>query len=173
VVVGWNDSTATIGTVTDSSGNVYSLAAGPTVQSGTATQAIYYAPGIVGAAANANTVTVTFNGSARYADIRIVEYSGLDTTSPLDQAAGATGTSSSSSSGPVTTTVPNELIFGANLVQTGTSGSGSGFTQRLITATDGDIVEDEIVSTTGTYTATAPMSSGQWIMQIATFRRHP
>ena len=43
VVVGWNDSTATISSVADSAGNTYSLAVGPTVQTGTATQAIYYA----------------------------------------------------------------------------------------------------------------------------------
>jgi hypothetical protein len=65
-VVGWNDSTATIapGGVTDSAGNVYTLAAGPTVQSGTATQAIYYAKNIVSAAPGANTVTVKFSTPA-------------------------------------------------------------------------------------------------------------
>ena len=50
VVVGWGDTTAAVGTVTDSSGNVYRLAVGPTAISGTATQAIYYAANIVGAA---------------------------------------------------------------------------------------------------------------------------
>ncbi|HEV2499729.1 MAG TPA: hypothetical protein VGY31_09150, partial [Terriglobia bacterium] len=34
VVVGWNDSTATVSTVTDKSGNTYLLAVGPTIQSG-------------------------------------------------------------------------------------------------------------------------------------------
>src|SRR5712672_4299350 len=46
VVVGWNDSTAVISSVNDTRGNIYSLAVGPTVQSGTATQAIYYANNI-------------------------------------------------------------------------------------------------------------------------------
>ena len=55
VVVGWNDSTAQISSVADSAGNTYSLAVGPTVQTGTATQAIYYAKNIVSAAANANS----------------------------------------------------------------------------------------------------------------------
>jgi len=56
VVVGWNDSTASVSSVKDSQGNVYALAAGPVVQTGIAKQAIYYAKNIVAAAAGANTV---------------------------------------------------------------------------------------------------------------------
>jgi len=174
VVVGWNDSIATVGTVTDSSGNVYKPAVGPTVQSGTASQAIYYAANIVGAAANANTVTVTFTTAARYADIRILEYGGIDPNSPLDVTATGTGSSTLSSTASVTTTYANDLIIGANLVQTGTTGAGAGFTSRVITQPDSDIVEDRIVTATGSYSATAPVSpSAAWIMQLAAFRRHP
>ena len=36
VVVGWNDSTATVTSVTDTKGNVYTLAVGSTVQPGPA-----------------------------------------------------------------------------------------------------------------------------------------
>ena len=43
VVVGWNDSTATVQSVTDANGNTYVLALGPTVQTDYASQAIYYA----------------------------------------------------------------------------------------------------------------------------------
>src|ERR1700737_1246318 len=64
VVVGWNDSTTAVSSVRDTSGNVYALAVGPTVQAGTASQAIYYAKNISGAAAGANTVTVTFTAAA-------------------------------------------------------------------------------------------------------------
>jgi hypothetical protein len=173
VVVGWNDSTATVGTVTDSSGNVYQRAVGPTVQSGLATQAIYYAFNIVGAAANANTVTVTFNTPAVYPDIRILEYSGIATTSPLDVTAAAIGSNSSASSGAATTTNANDLIFGADLTVTETTGAGSGFTSRMITVPDSDIAEDRIVSATGSYAATASTTPGAWIMQMAAFRRHP
>jgi hypothetical protein len=160
--------------VTDSSGNVYHLAVGPTIYSGTATQAIYYSANIVGAAANANTVTVTFNGSAMYPDIRILEYSGLDPNSPLDVTAAAMGSSGSAGSGAATTTYANDLIFGANLTATYTTGAGAGFTSRVITTPDGDIAEDRIVTATGSYAATAPTSpAGPWIMQMAAFRRHP
>src|SRR5216683_2919070 len=73
VIVGWNDSTSTVGSVTDSRGNTYALAAAPVVQSATASQAIYYAKNISAAAAGANTVTVTFSVAAAFPDIRIAE----------------------------------------------------------------------------------------------------
>src|SRR5262245_53943719 len=82
VVVGWNDTTAQMQSVVDSVGNVYQLAVGPTVRAVSATQSIYYAANIAAAAANANTVTVTFNTGASYPDIRIAEYQGVATTNP-------------------------------------------------------------------------------------------
>ncbi len=78
VVVGWNDSTATVSSVRDSKGNVYTRAVGPTVVSGFLSQSIYYAKNIASAAAGTNIVTVTFSTAAAYPDIRILEYSGAD-----------------------------------------------------------------------------------------------
>src|SRR5579872_5590502 len=115
VVVGWNDSTATVSSVTDTKGNSYALAGAPVVQSGTATQAIYYAKSIATAAAGANTVTVTFSTGAAYPDVRIAEYSGLDPANPLDVSIGGQGNSATSSSGAVTTTNANDLLVGANV----------------------------------------------------------
>src|ERR1019366_5769279 len=136
---------------------------GPT--SGTASQqSIYYAANI---ASGSNTVTVTFNQAAEYPDVRILEYRGV---SVLDVTAGASGNSASANSGAATTTSANELIFGANFEFTFNKGAGSGFTSRIITSPDGDIAEDEAVSTAGSYSATAPLTaSGPWVMQMATF----
>jgi len=53
VAVGWNDSAATVTTVTDTRGNPYALAVAATVISGVESQAIYYAKNIAAAAANA------------------------------------------------------------------------------------------------------------------------
>src|SRR5580704_9162959 len=96
VVAGWNDSTATVKSVTDTSGNTYILAVGPTVISGLASQSIYYAANIAGAAAGANTVTVQFSTAANAADIRILEYSGVASVSPVDVTAANSGNSASS-----------------------------------------------------------------------------
>jgi hypothetical protein len=171
VVVGWNNSTSAIGTVTDSKGNIYAVAANPVVQSGTASQAIYYAKNISAASAGTNAVTVTFSPAAAFPDIRIAEYSGLDTVSPLDVSVGAQGTTTSTSnSGSVSTTSANDLLVGANLVQSTTLGAGTGYTSRGITG-DGDILEDRIVTVTGSYSATAALDKVQpWIMQMVAFR---
>jgi fibronectin type 3 domain-containing protein len=171
VVVGWNDSTAVVSGVTDSSGNTYTLAVGPTVQSGFGSQSVYYAPNILTAAAGTNTVTVTFARPATFPDVRILEYSGADPINPVDATGANSGNSTISISGSVSTTNATDLIFGANLVQTGTIGPGGGFTQRLLTAPDGDIVEDQMVAVPGSYSASAPLSPpGSWIMQTVAFR---
>ena len=170
IVVGWNDAISTITSVQDSAGNVYSLAA-PILRTGSGSggsalsQAIYYAAKVV---SGANTVTVTFNQSASHPDIRILEYRGA---SSFDVNSSATGTSNISNSGAATITAPNELIFGANTIQTVTAGPGAGFTSRIITSTDGNIAEDEFVSTMRAYSATATLtSSGAWVMQMVTFK---
>jgi hypothetical protein len=169
VVVGWNDTTAVVNTVTDSSGNTYALAIGPTLNTNLS-QSIYYAKNIAAAGGGANTVTVTFSTAAVYPDIRIVEYSGVDPNNPVDVTAGSSGTNTTTSSGSATTTNPTDLIIGANTVWTTTTGPGSGFTQRLLTP-DGDIAEDKMVKATGSYNATVPLNqSGPWVMQMVAFR---
>ena len=171
VVVGWNDSAAVVSAVTDSTGNTYARAVGPTVQSGYASQSIYYAKDIAPAAAGVNSVTVTFASAATNPDIRILEYRGADPSNPVDVTAASSGSSTSTSSGSATTTNATDLIFGANLVQTSATGPGSGFTERMLTTPDGDIAEDEMVTAAGSYSATGPVTpSGEWIMQMVAFR---
>ena len=71
---------------------------------GRLTQSIYYAKNIAAAAAEANTVTVTFSGAATAPDVRIAEYRGLDPVNPLDGAVGGAGHERTSDSGALTTT---------------------------------------------------------------------
>jgi hypothetical protein len=86
VVIGWNESTGNITSVTDGVGNTYQVAAA-TVRGTDISQAIYSAKNIVAAAAGANTVTVRFDKSVAFADVRILEYSGLDQANPFDVSA--------------------------------------------------------------------------------------
>ena len=165
VAVGWADATSSVSSVTDSTGNIYTRAVGPTAN-GSIQQSIYYARNI---AAGNNTVTATFNQSAAYPDIRIVEYSGLDPNTPLDVTAAATGTGTSANSGAATTTSSNELLFGAGSTAGDFVGAGTGFNSRIINIF-GNLAEDEAVTSTGSYRATAPNSAGNWVMQLATFR---
>jgi chitodextrinase len=171
VAVGWNDTTTQVVSVTDAMGNAYQSAVGPTALSGAVTQSIYYAKNIAAAAAGANSVKVTFNAAAQWPDIRILEYSGLDQTNPVDVTAAATGSSSTSSTPAVTTTNASDLLFAANIVTSFTGGPGTGWTNRVITNPDGDIAEDRTVSVTGPYASTAPLSgAGAWVMQMVAFR---
>jgi hypothetical protein len=163
VVVGWNDTTSTVQSVKDGAGNTYYLAIGPTAASGLS-QSLYYASNIAG---GSNTVTVTFSQAAAYPDVRILEYKGVST---LDASAGASGSGTTASSGSATTTVVNELVFGADTIGTTSKAVGTGFTSRIITSPDSDIAEDKIVTAAGSNSATATLSSGAWVMQMATFR---
>ncbi len=167
VIVGWNDSTATVKSVTDSAGNTYTLAIGPTT--GTAlSESIYYAKNIVGS--STNTVTVTFNQGAVLPDVRILEYSGVATSNPLDVSVGASGNSNIADSGFVTTTAANELIIGANTVNTGNIMAGAPFTIRTITSPNSDLAADQLVNVIGSYHSWAPLTvSGPWVMQTVTF----
>jgi len=86
VFAGWNDTTATVSAVSDSVGDRFSLAVGPTRRTTVLSQSIYYANNIAG---GANTVTVRFSRAATFVDIRVLEYAGLDALAPFDSAAAA------------------------------------------------------------------------------------
>lgn len=168
VMVGWNESTGNITSVTDSAGNTYQVAAA-TVRGTGLSQAIYYARNIQAAGAGANTVTVKFDKSVAYADVRILEYSGLDQTNPFDVSRSAAGSTAQANSGAATTNFARELIVGGGMTSGCFNGAGSGFTARIITEPDCDVAEDRTVTTTGSYSAAAPQS-GNWVMQMATFK---
>src|SRR5450432_3445857 len=144
VAICWFNSTSNVTSVVDTKGNAYAVAA-PVVRyaGGPASCTMYYAPHILAAAANGNTVTVTFSPKVLDPDVRIAEYSGL-ATSPLDVSAAGTGTTALASSGNATTTQAGDLIVGADYLSSSTNGPGAGFTSRVITSPDSDILEDEI-----------------------------
>jgi hypothetical protein len=162
-----------ISSVTDHSGNTYHLAYGPTNDGGgTGSQSIYYAANIAAASAGVNTVTVTFSGSsADGGGLRAAEYSGLATVGPLDVAGGSvcSGTTNLCSSGSVTTTNAADLLVGVN--EANATGPGSGYTERLDSASYNLIIEDEAVSTVGSYSASVYVSpDGPYVTQIVAFK---
>jgi hypothetical protein len=166
LAIGWNDMTASISGVSDSAGNLYQAAV-PIYRGNGLSQGIYYSAGI---RAGSNTVTVTFVPSAVYVDLRATEYSGLSLTNPFDAGNSGAGSGPGASSGTVTTTMANELLFGAGMTATTFSAPGVGFTQWFITSPNGDIVEALVSPAPGPYSATATLSSGAWLMQVAAFK---
>ncbi len=113
---------------------------------------------------------MTFDASTRFVDIRAAEYSGLDPVNPIDAFASASGSSATASSGSVTTTFANELLFGAGMTQGTFTGATGGATSRIITNPDADILQDRVVSATGSYSATASLGTAAWVMQLVAFR---
>lgn len=171
VVVIGNNANASVSSVTDTKGNTYTLA-NPAASQTTETQTVYYAKGIAAAAAGANTVTVAFvgGGSPNGCDTRIGEWTGA---SGLDVVSGATGTGTALDSGGALTTQATDLLVGSAYVANAVSTPGAGFTQRVISGGD-NIIEDQVVTATGTYHATATQNiSGPWVMQLAAFKALP
>jgi hypothetical protein len=168
VAIGWNDTTASIASVSDTSGNVYQVAA-PMARGQGLSQAIYYAKNVNASATGANVVIITFTSAAAFPDIRILEYANVSSTNALDVTASASGTTSTASSGSATTTAAKEVVVGAGMTSGTFTRAGTSFTSRVITNPDADIAEDRITTAAGSYSATASVSGG-WLMQMATFR---
>ena len=91
-------------------------------------------------------------------------------TSPFQAGVSATGVGSNAVTGPLTTTSSSELLFAAGMTGVSFSGAGAGYTTRVITVPDADIVEDAIAASAASYSASAPLSGGTWLLQLAAFR---
>ena len=169
VVIGFDNKTSTISSVVDTAGNVYQVAA-PLTRSAGNSQAIYYAKNVL---PGPDTVTVTLNTATPFVDVRSLEYSGLSLTNPFDVTASGSGKSTAPSSGSATTTTASELLVGGGTTMGSFLSAGTGYTSRIITAPNADIVEDRLVSATGGYSATGTTTSANWVMQLATFRAGP
>jgi hypothetical protein len=165
VAVGYNDATHTISSISDSQGNTYLLAV-PLLQARGFSQA-YYASNIK---AGLNTVKIVLNGATPYVDLRVTEYSGLASSGAFVAGASVSGTSTAPKTPSITTTDANSLLFAAGMTLSSFRAAGSGYTTRVITDPDADIVEDSIAVTPGLYGASASANSAANILQIAAFR---
>jgi IPT/TIG domain len=168
VIIGWDDTTATVQSVTDSAGNTYALAFNPTVGTGIS-QAIYYAKNIV--AAVSNTVTVTFSVPAVSPDVRLLEYSGINTVTPLDTVGGDSGTGTTLDSGPITTSTAGDLVIAGSTVGGIVSAAGPIFT--TVTSTPNGLSVEHLVGPAAeTLNATATQDlSMNWVTQAVAFRQ--
>ena len=177
VDVGWGSDTITASVA--GNGNTYtSIVKNQNVSQGAHEK--FYAKNVNG---GATTVTVTFSSTIGFRDIAVTEYSGLDTTAPLDQSTSNIGTSTDdpstddASAGPVTTTTNDQLIHGAikyGSVVNVTVVAGTAFTQRLNqqgAATVTQQAEDRLLATAGSVTALWTTTGTQnYIATLATFK---
>jgi chitodextrinase len=153
--------------LSDNQGNTYVSAVGPTKYSGDKTNAqVFYAKNVLG---GSNRLTATFGTAiTSWGILYIHEYSGIDQTNPTDATIAASGSSASMNSGSVTTKNAAELLFGAGESNNTVTSAGAGYTVR--SSAYGNITEDQIVTTTGSYNAAAIQNGNAWIMQMATFK---
>lgn len=159
--------TTTVNSVADTV-NTYTRCSGRTFLSGAGGCEIWYAKNITG-----GNLTITVSISGTFAiTVFATEYSGADTTAPFDVQATTSGTSTTPDSGSATTTAANEILAGMLSVSGATSAftPGTGYTRRGNAETLG-IWEDQIVSSTGSYSANGTLSSSQgWVACLATFK---
>lgn len=161
----WNASNTPSTTVTDTAGNTYVAVGVPSTTVADSSAQLFYAKNI---AAGSNTVMANFSTSSSFQFLYIHEYSNIDKTNPLDQTVNANGFGTAVDSGSLTTTFPTELLFSGSM-SFDTESAGTGWTSRS-TFFNG-LTQDQIVSSAGTYNATATIDSSQsWMIQAATFR---
>ena len=132
----WNEASvgADIISLTDTFGNLYQQIPNCFIQIvtthfGTMYQRVAYCQNCNGGA-GVNTLTAPFSGAPGFCEVALQEFSGVATSSCLDVSAGATGTGTTPTVGPVTPTVNNELVFAVS-VSDGSSvfiPVGTGFT---------------------------------------------
>jgi hypothetical protein len=176
IAIGWRSDQGDIAQVTDDKGNGYELAAA-LARGDRLSQAIYYAKNIAAAKPGENTVKVTFTADTLGPDVSIAEYSGVDPTKPVDVTKSNPGSNNVATTGPVTTTAANTLLFVAGISSSSYGEAADDFTTRVLTtpkmgglASTG-IVADRTVDTASTYEATAPVTGGgTWLMQLVAFR---
>jgi hypothetical protein len=154
---------ATLSAISDTLGNTYSVVVGPIDAAGD----IHYVAVAADSMAGGDTVTVTLSAApVNGSDLLVMEYSGLALANAFDVSAQASGNGTALSSGPATTTAAHELVLG--YAEAPSASPGIGFTQRALLS--GNLTEDKVVSTAGTYDATATTTTGAWVMVLATFK---
>ena len=175
LVVGWMSNfgggATTIASVTDNAGNIYSEA-GPAkaVDTGANFMAdLWYAKN---SRPGATAVTITPNPTGTTGTAVLWEFSGVDTTAPLDKTAvlnsmAATATPSGAS---VTTTAPGEIVISIAAIMSGLSGlvSGNSFTSDSVL--NGNGWAHLITPSAGTYTAQWSSSSGTYSASSVSFK---
>jgi hypothetical protein len=152
--------------VADSRGNTFANIGAP-VNWGSGYRAqVFYAPINT---AGSDTINATFQTPiTSFGVIYAHEYAGISRIDPVDVTTSASGSSTSLDSGSATTTSANDLIFGIGVSDNTVTAAGSGFASRDLAY--GNITEDRVAGSIGSYAAKATHSGRVWGMQMVAFR---
>jgi chitodextrinase len=163
VEVDWS-SGSTFTSLSDSQGNVYTQIGAEQSSAAVGVKSrLYYARNIKG---GADTITSVVTGSPLYHELYIHEYSGLSATNPLDAYSVNVGSGGSFTSGNLTTTTANELLYGVE-IDSGAGSASAGWTTR--STLDSNVAADKNMPTVGTAAFTGS-SAGAFIAWIAAFK---
>jgi hypothetical protein len=154
--------------VTDTAGNSYFV--GRDVNDGSAgDRTVVFVSTKVKALAAGSTITLTYPSSAE-THVSVDEFSGI---AGIDTSAGATGITSSFSSGTTpATSQASELLIGAVGTESGAAPTWSaGWTALPVLSLSGDYLDTayRLVTTSGGYAATGTIR-GQWMASIVTLK---
>jgi hypothetical protein len=178
LLVGWVAEYNAAGQVTVSDSANGSWTRSPAAEAfsdGTGDIALFYLPGSV-ASADGLSITITAPASA-YLQGAVAEYTGVATSSPLDQYAVGEGDSTTVTAGPTGSVPAGELVYSA--VLTGgnpgsvTPGSSQGITYwpRSATGSDSAYDQDIVSANAGPQTGAATLGAAtDWYAVVATFR---
>ncbi len=167
VVVSWSGAAASVTSVTDLEGNTYTRVATEVAQ-GADVLDVYYAADIAGGAGN--IVTATFDAVVANPEVRILEYSGIATSMPLDgSSSGQAGNSTGVATGTFNTTHANDLVIGCEASGDSVKTLGTGYTLRVTAS--GDDVADKILSATATVSFAATLNNNApWEARVMAFK---
>lgn len=166
IVVGFGyvSNTVNASSVTDSQGNVFTKAIGPTRQSAIPwSNYIYYATSTAGG--TKDVVNVRLSATAAFFRVFVHEFSGANT---LDVIGSSTGTSGNLATAAVITTQLQEAVLGMGISNSGGNATGTNYIQATRDST-GEMTEYRILSATSSETAPQTSGGGQWIDQLAGF----
>ncbi len=169
VVVSMNSSAvaASVVSVADNKGNVYSLGAGPTSWNVDLERASTYYASNITTSGSPVTVTVTLASSTTL-ELYLAEYSGVWPSGPLDQVSTGLGSGSAMNSGSKTTTYPDELVFNFGVIS-GTGTIGPTFNAR--STFNNNFIGDKGVTAIGNYNADGTnLGTWTWVIQMLTFK---
>ena len=154
--------------VTDSAGDTFASAIGPTQATGDPSSAqIFYATNIGG---GPDTVTASFaTGISARGVLYVHEYAGLDRSAPLEGAVAASGSPLTMDSGVLTTAGAGDLLFAGGESNGKSIGRLTrGFKKRL--GKYGNVTAEEAGAAAGPHEITATQKGTAWVMQLVAFR---
>ena len=146
VAFGANTSNMLINSVKDTQGNTFTNLLHS--ETGSGQSWIYLSTGTIG---GSDSVTITVSSAVQELDAVIYEFSGI---SSLDDTVTGIGDSANTTSGAISTTVPNELLFSWSFVGAPPVTHGAAGWNTYITPA-GDLAQYTIAPTIATYAATA------------------